>query len=116
MVCAPVRRDNPRALARELSTAQAHKTCLYLTCIVIPSLDLAHYKVYLVLKIEYLWIVVQLRDNFPYSHRKLLIWMIVGQGPIALAEGAGGGCLDIFTLLYLSTSLYASGLETPDID
>ena len=26
------------------------------------------------------------------------IWMIVGQGPIALAVGAGGGCLDIFTL------------------
>ena len=23
------------------------------------------------------------------------IWMIVGQGPIALALGAGGGCLDI---------------------
>ena len=28
------------------------------------------------------------------------VWMIVGQGPIALAVGAGGGCLDIFTLLY----------------
>ena len=26
--------------------------------------------------------------------------MIVGQGPIALAVGAGGGCLDIFTVLY----------------
>ena len=24
------------------------------------------------------------------------IWIIEGQGPIALAEGAGGGCLDIF--------------------
>ena len=32
----------------------------------------------------------------------LLIWMIVGQGPIALAVGAGGGCLYIFTLNYLS--------------
>ena len=31
----------------------------------------------------------------------LLIWMIVGQGPIALAVGAGGGCLDIFSLIYL---------------
>ena len=30
----------------------------------------------------------------------LLIWMIVGQGPIALAEGAGGGRLDIFSLVY----------------
>ena len=27
------------------------------------------------------------------------IWMIVGQGPIALAVGAGGDCLDTFTLL-----------------
>ena len=27
-------------------------------------------------------------------------WMIVGQGPIALAVGAGGGCLNFFTLLY----------------
>ena len=29
------------------------------------------------------------------------ICMIVGQGPIALAVGAGGDCLDIFTLVYL---------------
>ena len=29
------------------------------------------------------------------------IWMIVGQGPIALAVGVGGGCLVIFTLFYL---------------
>ena len=28
------------------------------------------------------------------------VWMIVGQGPIGLAVGAGGGCLNIFTLLY----------------
>ena len=28
------------------------------------------------------------------------IWNIVGQGPIALAVGAGEGCLDIFTLFY----------------
>ena len=38
------------------------------------------------------------------------ILMIVGQGPIALAVGAGGGCSDIFTLLYpfspLSPSLW----------
>ena len=35
--------------------------------------------------------------------------MIVGQGPIALAVGAGGGCLNIFTLLCpfsLSPSLW----------
>ena len=27
------------------------------------------------------------------------IWITIGQGPIALAVGAGGGCLDIFTLI-----------------
>ena len=30
----------------------------------------------------------------------LLIWIRVGQGPIALAVGAGGGCLDVFTPVY----------------
>ena len=30
----------------------------------------------------------------------LLIWIIVGQVLIALAVGAGGGCLDIFSLIY----------------
>ena len=30
----------------------------------------------------------------------LLIWIIVGQGPVALAVGAGGGCFDIFSLIY----------------
>ena len=38
------------------------------------------------------------------------IWNIVGQGPTALAVGAGGDCLDIFTLIYpffpLSPSLW----------
>ena len=28
------------------------------------------------------------------------IWITVRQGPIALAVGAGGGCLDVFTLSY----------------
>ena len=28
------------------------------------------------------------------------IWITVGQGPTTLSVGAGGGCLDIFTLLY----------------
>ena len=36
------------------------------------------------------------------------IWIIVGQGPIALAVGAGGGCLDIFTLRYLFSSFSLS--------
>ena len=38
------------------------------------------------------------------------VWITVGQGPTALAVGAGGGCLDIFTLIYpffpLSPSLW----------
>ena len=38
------------------------------------------------------------------------ICITVGQGPTALAVGAGGGCLDIFTLIYpffpLSPSLW----------
>ena len=40
------------------------------------------------------------------------IWMIVGQGPIALAVGAGGGCLDIFTLIYPFSPLSPSVWET----
>ena len=40
------------------------------------------------------------------------IWMSVGQGPTALAVGAGGGCLDIFTLRYLFFPLSPSLWET----
>ena len=36
------------------------------------------------------------------------IWIIIGQGSTALAVGAGGGCFDIFTLLYLFFSLSPS--------
>ena len=40
------------------------------------------------------------------------IWMIVGQGLIALAVSAGGGCLDIFTLIYPFSPLSPSLWET----
>ena len=40
------------------------------------------------------------------------IWIIVGQGPTALAVGAGGGCLDIFTLIYPFSPLSPSLWET----
>ena len=40
------------------------------------------------------------------------ILMIVGQGPIALAVGAGGGCLDIFSLIYPFSPLSPSLWET----
>ena len=42
----------------------------------------------------------------------LLIWMIVRQGPIALVVGAGVGCFNVFTLLYLFSSLSPSIWET----
>ena len=41
------------------------------------------------------------------------IWITVGQGPTALAAGAGGGCLDIFlTLIYPFSPLSPSLWET----
>ena len=36
--------------------------------------------------------------NFPVPGRP--IWIIVGQGPTALAESSCGGCLDIFSVIY----------------
>ena len=44
------------------------------------------------------------------------IWMIVGQGPIALAAGADGGCLDIFSLHYPFSHLLPLSGGRPDID
>ena len=40
------------------------------------------------------------------------IWMTIGQGPIVL-EVAGGGYLDIFTLVYPFSPLSPSLWETP---
>ena len=40
------------------------------------------------------------------------IWIAVGQGPTALAVGAGGGCLDIFTLIYPFSPLSPNLWET----
>ena len=48
--------------------------------------------------------------------RRATIWMIVGQRPIVLAVGAGGGCLDIFTLLYPFSPLFPLSGRQPDID
>ena len=39
------------------------------------------------------------------------IWISVGQGPTALAVGAGGGCWDIFTLIYPFSPLSPSILS-----
>ena len=51
------------------------------------------------------WVIFQCRGV-------LLIWIIVGQGPVALAVGAGGGCLDIFALICPFSSLSPSVWET----
>ena len=43
-----------------------------------------------------------------------LIWIIEGQGPIVLAVGAGGGCLDIFfshLSFFFSFSLFGRRLD-----
>ena len=40
------------------------------------------------------------------------IWITVGQGPTALAVGAGGGCLDIFTIICSFSTLSLSLWET----
>ena len=38
------------------------------------------------------------------------IWITVGQGPTALVVGAGGGCLDVFTLIYPFLSSFCLSL------
>ena len=40
------------------------------------------------------------------------VWIVVGQGPPALAEGGSEGCLDIFTLIYLFSPLSPPLWET----
>ena len=42
----------------------------------------------------------------------LLTWLTVGQGPIVLAVGVGGGCLDIFSRVYHFSFLSPSLWET----
>ena len=46
----------------------------------------------------------------------LLIWIVVGQGPSALAVGAGGGCLDIFLSSINSLVFLPLSGRRPDID
>ena len=43
----------------------------------------------------------------------LLIWIIIWQGPSALAVGAGGGCLAIFSLYYHFSYFYLSLGDRP---
>ena len=46
----------------------------------------------------------------------LLVWMIVGQGSIALGVGAGGGCLDFFPSSIFSLFFLPLFGRRPDID
>ena len=50
-------------------------------------------------------------DKLPVPGRPTIL-ITVGQGPTALAVGAGGGCLDIFTLVYPFSPLSPSLWET----
>ena len=50
-------------------------------------------------------------DKLPVPERPT-IWITVGQRPTAFAVGAGGGCLDIFTLIYPFFPLSPSLLGT----
>ena len=49
--------------------------------------------------------------KFPVPRRPTIL-ITVGQGSTALAAGAGGGCLDIFTLIYPFSSLSPCLCET----
>ena len=44
------------------------------------------------------------------------IWITVGQGPVALAVGAGGGCLDILPSSIVSLLFLPLFGRRPDID
>ena len=48
----------------------------------------------------------------PVPGRPTYLDYIVGQGPIALAVGAGGGCLEILSLVYHFSFLSPSLWET----
>ena len=54
---------------------------------------------------------VKVLGKLPVPGRPTIL-IIVGQGPTALAVGAGGGCLDIFTFIYSFSSLSPSLWET----
>ena len=51
--------------------------------------------------VRWCWVNIQCRSP-------LLIWIIVRKGPNALAVGAGEGCLDIFSLVYIFSFLSLS--------
>ena len=59
----------------------------------------------------YLNALYKVLGKIPVPGRPTIL-IIVGQGPTAHSVGAGGGCLDIFTLIYPFSSLSPSLWET----
>ena len=56
-----------------------------------------------------------MRGKLPVLGRPTIL-ITVGQGPTALVVGAGGGCLDILTLIYPTLSSSLLFLPRPDMD
>ena len=59
--------------------------------------------------VRWCWVNLQCRGV-------LLIWIRVGQGPPALAVGAGGGLLDFFLSCIISHFFLTLSGRRPDID
>ena len=59
--------------------------------------------------VQWFWLNLQCRGD-------LLIWFIVGQGPTALALGAGGECLDIYLSSISSLFFLPPSGRRSDID
>ena len=55
-------------------------------------------------------------NPFTGGGRVVLIWIKVGQGPTALAVGAGGGCLNIFLSSIISLFFLPLSGRRSDID
>ena len=76
--------------------------------------QIVHYQVLHFIQFSHLWGWsggAMVLGKLPVPGRPT-IWITVGQGPTAFAVGAGGGCLDIFSLHYLFFPLSPSLLET----
>ena len=84
----------------------------------VPKVQLSHYMCLCQLSHEFIqgWSGgAMVLGKLPVPGRPT-IWITVGQGPTALAVGAGGGCLDIFTLIYPFFLFLPLFGRRPDID
>ena len=82
MVCASVRRDNPRALAMGIIDLTGAQTMLYLTCTIISSVDLAHYGVSRAIDWESvdcdtMFVLKAIKSNFKGSYDKQNLTRVV---------------------------------------